>query len=95
MADGGPPAPQPPLGIPAVVPPVSPIQVPAPPAQPLVPPAQPIQPTPMPQLNWSHFKPEFRGKPDKDVEAHLLKTNDWMGIHASPVGVKSSDFVYH
>ena len=23
-------------------------------------------------LNWSHFKPEFAGRPEKDVEAHLL-----------------------
>ena len=27
-------------------------------------------------MNWSHFKPEFSGKPDKDVEAHLLRTNE-------------------
>ena len=27
-------------------------------------------------LNWSHFKPEFSGKPDEDAEAHLLHTND-------------------
>ena len=32
----------------------------------------------MPQLNWSHFKPEVFRKPDKDAEAHLLRTNDWM-----------------
>ena len=25
-------------------------------------------------MNWSHFKPEFSGKPDEDVEAHLLRT---------------------
>ena len=42
----------------------------------------------MPQLNWSHFKPEFTGKPDEDVEAHLLGTNDWMDTHAFPEGVK-------
>ena len=35
----------------------------------------------MPQLNWSHFKPKYSGKPDKDVEAHLLRTNDWMDTH--------------
>ena len=23
-------------------------------------------------LNWSHFKPEFSGKPDEDAEVHLL-----------------------
>ena len=27
-------------------------------------------------MNWSHFKPEFSGKPDEDVEVHLLRTND-------------------
>ena len=80
MADGRPPAPQPP----PVVPPASPMQLPAPPTQLIVPPAQtippptqPIQPAPMPQLNWSHFKPEFTGKPDEDAEPHLLRTKDW------------------
>ena len=34
-----------------------------------------------PQLNWSHFKPKFTGKPDEDMEAHLLRTNDWMDTH--------------
>ena len=32
-------------------------------------------------LNWSHFKPEFSGKPDEDAEAHLLHTNDWMNAY--------------
>ena len=32
------------------------------------------------QLNWSHFKPYFSGKPEEDVEAHLLRTNDQMNI---------------
>ena len=36
----------------------------------------------MPQLNWSHFKPEFTGKPDEDAKAHLLRTNDWMDTRA-------------
>ena len=40
---------------------------PAPPAQQVVPPAQP---GPLPQLNWSLFKPEFAGKPDEDAESH-------------------------
>ena len=85
MADGRPPAPQPP----PVVPPAPPVQLPAPPtqlivhaAQPIAPPIQPIEPASMPQLNWSHFKPEFTGKPDKDVEAHLLRTHSWMDTHA-------------
>ena len=25
-----------------------------------------------PALNWSHFKPEFSGRPEEDVKAHLL-----------------------
>ena len=32
-----------------------------------------------PQLNWSHFKPEFLGKPEE--EAHLLRINDSMDTH--------------
>ena len=46
----------------------------------------------MPQLNWSHFKPEFAVKPDKDAEAHLIRTNDWMDTHAFPEGVKVQQF---
>ena len=46
----------------------------------------------MPQLNWSHFKPEFAGKPDEDAEAHLLRTNDWMDTHVFPEGVKAQRF---
>ena len=46
-------------------------------------PNAPIAPgaPPRPQLNWSHFKPKFAGKLDKDVEAHLLRMNDWMDTH--------------
>ena len=32
-------------------------------------------------INWSNFKPEFSGKPEEDVEAHLLHSNDWMNAH--------------
>ena len=32
-------------------------------------------------VNWCHFKPEFSDKPEEDVEAHLLRTNDWMLTH--------------
>ena len=39
-------------------------------------------------LNWSNFKPEFSGKPDKDAEAHLLLSNDWMNAHHFVEGVK-------
>ena len=96
MAGGGPPAQQPPPVIPPAVPPVPPVQPSAPPAQPVVPPAQPVvppvQPGPMPQLYWSHFKPEFTGKPDEDAEAHLLRTNDCMDTHAFPEGVKVQRF---
>ena len=73
--------------IPPVVPHAPLMQPPGPPVQPIVPPAQPIQLAPMPQLNWSHLKPKFTGKPD-DVEAHFLRTNDWMHTHAFPEGVK-------
>ena len=43
-------------------------------------PTAPLAPeTPQrPQLNWSHIKPEYA---DKDTEAHLLRTNDWMETH--------------
>ena len=54
MADGGPPAPQPPL-----TPSTHPAASPTPPAEPDTPPAQL---GPVPQLNWSHFKLEFAGK---------------------------------
>ena len=75
-----------------VVHPVPPVQLPEPPAQPIVLPIQPMQPVPKPQLNWFHFKPEFAGKPDEDVETHLLRANDWMDTHAFPEGVKVQRF---
>ena len=49
-------------------------------------PVQPIQH--LPKLNWSHFKPEFLGKPEEDAEAQLLRTNDWMDTHVFPDSVK-------
>ena len=60
---------------------------------------QPIPPPLLPQptqqvnlhMNWSHFKPEYSGKPE-DVEAHLLRTNDWMNIHDFPDGVNVQRF---
>ena len=56
--------------------------IPLPPQNPFLPNA-PIAPEvpQRPQLNWSHFKPEYVGKPEEDAEAHLLKTNDWMDMH--------------
>ena len=38
------------------------------------------------------FKPEFTGKPDEEVEANLLSTNDWMDTHVFPEGVKDQRF---
>ena len=46
----------------------------------------------MPQLNWSHFKPEFAGKPEEDAETHLLRTNDWIDTYQFPEGVKVQRF---
>ena len=56
---------------------------------PVQPQAQPDQLVPSTQsgqqahgvLNWSYFRREFSGKPEEDVEAHLLRTNDWMKTH--------------
>ena len=44
-------------------------------------PGQPPIPMTNNQLNWSHFKPDFSGKPKEDAEAHLLRTTDWMTTH--------------
>ena len=44
------------------------------------------------RMNWSHFKPEFSGRSDEDVEAHLLRTNDWMTTHDFPEAVKVQRF---
>ena len=54
----------------------------------------PPQITPKQQMcmNWSHFKPEFSGKPDEDVESHSLQTNDWMTTHDFPEAVKVQRF---
>ena len=46
----------------------------------------------MPTLNWSHFKPEYSGKPDEDAEAHLLRTNDWMDMQGFQDHVKVQRF---
>ena len=73
-----PPAPQAPL---APQLPMQPVQLP-------IPQAQLIQPVHVAQLNWSHMKAEFTGKPDEDVEAHLLRMNAWMGTHQFQEGIK-------
>ena len=46
----------------------------------------------MPHFNWSHFKPEFSGKPEEDAKAHLLRTNDWMNTHQFQEGIKVQRF---
>ena len=89
MADRGPPALQPAHVVPAA-PPATPVQPPAQQNQP-VPPTQPGQQAPA-VLNWSHFKSEFSGKPVDDMEAHLLRTNDWMETHSFPEAVKMQRF---
>ena len=43
-------------------------------------------------LNWSNFKPEFSGKPEEDVEAHLLHSNDWMNAHHFDEDIKVQRF---
>ena len=67
MADGGPLGPAP----------CREAQLPQPSQQP---PQQPLQPEQAQQvhmhMNWSHFKPQYSGTPEEDVEAHLLRTND-------------------
>ena len=59
------------------------------PPNPLQPQAPPVQ---VPQLSWSYFKPEFSGKPEEDVVAHLLRTNDWIETHNFPDDTKVRRF---
>ena len=47
---------------------------------------------PVPQSHWSHFKPQFAGRPDEDAEAILLRLNDWMDTYAFQDGVKVQEF---
>ena len=54
--------------------------------QPQIPPPQ------VPQLSWSYIKPEFSGKPEEDVVAHLLRTNDWMETHNFPEEAEVQQF---
>ena len=58
-------------------------------------PQQPTQPAQhILQLYLSHVKPGFSGKLEKDAEAHLLRTNDWIWIdtHQFQEGVKVQRF---
>ena len=43
-------------------------------------------------INWSNFKPEFSGKPEEDVEAHLLHSNYWMNAHHFNEDIKVQRF---
>ena len=43
-------------------------------------------------INLSNFKPEFSGKPEEDVEAHLLCSNDWMHAHHFNEDIKVQRF---
>ena len=92
--------------IPAQVPAVQiPVQGPKQVGQnlPVLPPPQqvPVQPAPAgivvaaPQIiyqNWIGKKPEFSGKPEEDMESHLLSTRDWMEAHNFPEGDKVGQF---
>ena len=46
----------------------------------------------IPQLKWSHYKPEFSGKSEEDAEAHLFRTNNWIDTHQFQEGVKVQRF---
>ena len=68
-------------------------QNPPPPLNPFAPNApQALDILCVPQLNWSHFKPKYSGKPDEDVEAHLLRMNDWMDMYEFSDQVKVQRF---
>ena len=70
-----------------------PTQNPPPPHNPFIPNAPMAQEAPpRPQLNWSNFKPKYAGKPEEDVEVHLLRTNDWMDTHNFQNQVKVQRF---
>ena len=45
-----------------------------------------------PQLNWSHFKPIYAGRPEEDAEARLFRMNDWMDTHDFQDQVKIQRF---
>ena len=70
------------------------------PTMPVPNPLQPFSYQPAPQIiyhqmiNWTHFKPEFTGKPEEDAEAHLLRTNDWMRTQNFDEDVKVKSFCF-
>ena len=41
---------------------------------------------------WWNFNPEFSGKPEEDVEAHLLCSNEWMNAHHFVDDIKTQRF---
>ena len=55
-------------------------------------PVQPPIPMVKNQINWCHFRPEFSGTPNEDVEAYLLRTEDWMTTHNFPKDQKVGRF---
>ena len=61
-------------------------------------PAQPVPTDPVvpaPQVVYQHWvgkKPEFSGKPEEDMESHLLGTRDWMEAHNFPEEIKLRQF---
>ena len=61
----------------------------------------PVQPVPAGMVvpaphvvyqNWIGKKHEFSGKPEEDVESHLLSTRDWLEAHNFPDEVKVRHF---
>ena len=72
-----------------------PNQNPLPLANPFLPnaPMAPAAP-PRPQLNWSHFKSKYAGKPEEDAEAHLLRMNGWMDTHL-PGSSKGTEILFN
>ena len=70
---------------------------------PMLPPQQPAPAKPVPtglvvpatqviyQI-WIGKKPEVSGKPEEDVESHLLSTRDWIEAHNFPNEVKLRHF---
>ena len=73
-------------------PPTQSLQIPIVPNAPQALEAPYLLPPHIPPLNWSHFKPQYSGKPDEDAEAHLLRTNNWMDTHRFQDHIKVQRF---